>query len=48
MTARRRGFAGRIEQMFNVARRRAGMAEAGPKLCGTSFRRPSEQLKLWD
>lgn len=28
MTARRRGFAGQIEQMFDVARRRAGEAEA--------------------
>ena len=48
--ARMRGegiFAEQISQMLHVARRKAGLAEAGPELFPASFRRPQgEQLAL--
>lgn len=40
--------ADRLEQLFTVACRRAGLTEAGPKLSAESFRRPaSAQLELF-
>jgi DNA repair photolyase len=40
-------FADQIRQMFEVARRRAGLSEDGPELSMASFRRPQgSQLEL--
>jgi len=40
-------FADQISQMFHVARRKAGLAEDGPELSTTAFRRPEgAQLAL--
>lgn len=40
-------FAEQIRQVFHVARRRAGLAEDGPQLAATAFRRPAgNQLAL--
>ena len=40
-------LADQIHQMFHVARRRAGLPEAGPDLSGADFRRPEDpQLAL--
>lgn len=40
-------FADQIRQMFEVARRKAGLAEAGPPLSTAAFRRPpGDQLEL--
>jgi hypothetical protein len=42
-------FADQIESLFDVARRKAGIADGGPKLSTESFRRPaSPQLSLFD
>jgi DNA repair photolyase len=40
-------FAEQISQMFRAARRKAGLAEEGPELSATAFRRPAgSQLDL--
>ena len=40
-------FADQISQMFHIARRRAGLAEDGPSLSATDFRRPGKlQLEM--
>jgi DNA repair photolyase len=42
-------FAEQIESLFDVARRKAGLAEHGPTLSTTAFRRPSGgQMRLFD
>jgi hypothetical protein len=42
-------FAAQIEAMFSVACRRAGIADAGPRLTTAAFRRGSrDQLQLFE
>jgi DNA repair photolyase len=41
-------FAEQIAQLFDAARRRAGLAERGPELSTAAFRRPSAQRSLFD
>ena len=41
-------FADQIAQLFDSARRRAGLAERGPELSTSAFRRPNAQGSLFD
>ena len=40
-------FADQIRSLFELARRRAGLAHRGPKLSAAAFRRPGEQITLF-
>ncbi|HEX2483718.1 MAG TPA: radical SAM protein, partial [Myxococcota bacterium] len=41
-------FADQISQLFDAARRRAGLSDQFPKLSTAAFRRPSAQASLFD
>jgi hypothetical protein len=41
-------YAKQVADLFEAARRRAGLAPRGPELSTSAFRRPKIQLELFD